>query len=187
MLAVEEVCGIAWIKGHRRESRKRRELRARPFPAVSNKVLNTKRAGASRVGANRRRIPGTKIEITVALRWRLAAPGIKALFLALRCAIRRAMELRFGREFTPEPICISGGFRVTHVHRPFLGEAYLTKHGAKQPEIAFGPPEHGMLNILFGSPGPAFGSPEPMVLVATGLDKTQEIVVCDVMAINCKC
>src|SRR5919108_3163339 len=184
MLAIEEVCGIARIKGHRHESREGSELGARPFPAVSDEIIDAESASASRVRAHGRRIPGAKIKIAVAFGWRFVAPGIEALLVAFGRAISRAMDLRFGREFAPEPICVCRGFCVTHVDRPLLGKANLTEHGSKQPEIAFGPPEHWMLNIFFGSPGPAFGGPEPAVLIAAGLHEAQEIVVCDVMALD---
>src|SRR5262252_2310091 len=155
MPAIKEICGIAWIERHRGESRERGELRARPFPAVSDEVVNAERAGARRIRTHRRRIPGTKIKIAVALGWWLVAPGIKTLLLALRRSISCAMELCFGGKLAPKPGCVGGGFGVTHVHRPFLGKAHFAKHGVMQPDIALGPPEHGVLNIFLGSPGPA--------------------------------
>src|SRR6266702_524133 len=74
--AVEEICGITWIKGHRRESRKWGELRARPLPTVSDKIMNAKRARPRGMRAHGRRIPRSKIEIAVAFAWRLIAPRI---------------------------------------------------------------------------------------------------------------
>src|SRR5690242_549255 len=184
MPAIKEICGIARIKGHGHESRKRRELRARPLPAVSDEVVKAERAGACGMRADGRRIPGVKIKIAVALAGRLVAPGMEALLLALGRTVSSAMELRFGGELAPKPICVSGGFGVTYVHRPLQREADFAEHGAIQPEIAFGAPEHGMRNIVFGAPGPTFGSPERAVLVAAGLYETQEIVVGDVVAIH---
>src|SRR5919109_1095646 len=172
MLAIEEVCGIARIKGHRHESREGSELRARPFPAVSDEIIDAESASAGRVRAHGRGIPGAKIKIAVALGGCLVAPGVSPLLLALGRAISRAMELRFGRELAPEPICVCRSFCVTHVDRPFLGQANLTEHGAKQPEIALRPPEYWMLNILFGPPGPALRSPEPAVLVTPCLHES---------------
>src|SRR5207245_3602404 len=55
--AVEKICGIARIKGHRREPRERRELRARPLPSVSDKIINAKRACPRGMRAHGRGIP----------------------------------------------------------------------------------------------------------------------------------
>ena len=94
------------------------------------------------------------------------------------------MKLRFGRELASEPVSVGGGFCVSHVHRPFLREADLTEHRAKHPEIAFIPPEHWMLNILFGFPGPALRGPKRAVVVPAPLHKAQEVVVRDIMAVD---
>src|SRR6266436_5172223 len=56
VLAVEEIGRVTRIERHRRETRKRRELRPRPFPSVSHKVVHAKCAGAGRMRANRRGI-----------------------------------------------------------------------------------------------------------------------------------
>ena len=94
------------------------------------------------------------------------------------------MKLRLSRQLTPEPICISGCFRVAHVHRPFEREANFSKHGSIKPEIALGPPEHRMQDILFGSPSPGLGAPKRTVIVTTGLNKSQKIVVGYVVAVD---
>ena len=67
VLAVEEICGIAWIEGHGRESWKRLELGARPLPAVADKIVDAESAGARGMRADRRGVPGEKIEIAMAL------------------------------------------------------------------------------------------------------------------------
>src|SRR5690242_4437654 len=130
MPAIEEVCGIARIEGHRGESWERRELGARPLPAISDEIVDAKRACARGMGADRGRIPGVKIEISVTLGWRLVAPGIVALLRAFRSAVGSTMELRFAGKLAPEPIRVGCGFGVTGVHRPFQGKADFAKHGA---------------------------------------------------------
>src|SRR5437016_14059631 len=65
-----------------------------------------------------------------------------------------------------------------------MREVYLTEHRAKLPEIAFIPPEHWMLNILFGFPGPALRGPKRADVVPAPLHKAQEVVVRDIMAVD---
>src|SRR5256884_476341 len=76
-----------------------------------------------------------------------------------------------------EPIGVCRGFCVAYVHGPLLGEADFAKHGAIHPEIAFASPENGMLNALFGSPGPSFRGPKRAVVIRAGLHEEQEIAV----------
>src|SRR5215467_1548825 len=184
MQAVVEVCRIVGIERQGRKSWKRRELRARPLPAIANEIVDAERAGTRGMRAHRGGIPGMEVKIAVALGWRLVAPGIVALLRALRSTISGAMELRFSGKLAPEPIRVCGGFCVTQVYRSFLGEADFAKHGAIQPKIALGPPEHRVLNIFFGSPGPAFESPKRAILVTPSLHKPQKVVVRNVMAID---
>src|SRR5437016_4868606 len=102
---------------------------------------------------------------------RISASRLLSKRLILWRAVGRAMKLRFRRQLAPEPIRISCCLCVTHVHRPFLGEANFSKHRAIKPEIALGPPEHWMQNILFGSPRPGLAAPKRTVLVAASLNK----------------
>src|SRR5215467_15164128 len=76
MLAIEEIRGIAWVERHGCEARKRRKLRARPLPAVSDEIADAERACSGRVRADRRRIPRLKIEIAVTLARSLFTPWI---------------------------------------------------------------------------------------------------------------
>ena len=184
VLAVEEIRGVAGIEGHGRESGERRKFGARPFPAVTNEIVDTKSACARGMRTDRGGIPGAKIEIAVTLGGRFFSPGIAALLPAIRRPIRGAMELGFGGKLAAEPVGVGGGFSVADVHGPLLGEANLAKHRAIEPEIAVAAPERGMLDVFFGFPGPGFGSPERAVVVAAGLDESEEVVVGDVVAFD---
>src|SRR6202040_2537896 len=103
VLAVKEVCRVARIEGHRRKSWKRRKLRPRPFPAVSNKVVHAESAGARWMRPHWRRIPRLKIKVARARTRRFFSPRIAALPTAVRRSVRCARKLRFGRKTAAEP------------------------------------------------------------------------------------
>src|SRR5260370_7430687 len=72
VLAVKKIRGIARIKGHGRESRKRRKLRPRPHPPVPHKIMHAECACTGGMRSPRQRIPRFEIEIS---------PGGPRLFL----------------------------------------------------------------------------------------------------------
>src|SRR5258708_27366822 len=144
VLAVEKICGIVWIERHRRKPRKRRELRPRPLPPVSDNIMNPKRARSRGMRAHRRGIPRFEIEVSPGCARRFLAPGIAALPPAVGRAIRGAMKLCFGRQFASQPLRIRGGLGVAHIYRPFLWQTYFAKHRVINPQVAFAPPEHWM-------------------------------------------
>src|SRR5216684_8718455 len=79
VLAVKEIRGIAWIERHRRKPRKRRELRPRPLPPVSGKILHAESACSRGMRAHRRRIPRFEIEVSPGRARGFLAPRIAAL------------------------------------------------------------------------------------------------------------
>src|SRR5437016_1435991 len=184
MLAVKKVCRIVWIERHRRKPRKWCELRPRPLPTVSNKIVHAESARARGMCSRRRGIPRLEIEVSPGSAGRFLAPGIAAFFPALGGSIRGAMKLRFGWQFTPKPLCIRGGLRVAHVYRPLLRQAYLAKHGAINPQVSLAAPEQGMLNAFLGLPGPSFVAPKGTVLVAPRLHEPQKIVIRYVVVVD---
>src|SRR5580704_1312414 len=144
VLAVKEILSVARIEGHTREARERSERRSRPFPAVSDHVLHAECTRSRWMCAHGRRIPRLKIKITFACTRRFFAPGIAALRRALRRSVRCAMKLRLRRKFAAQPLRISRGFRVAHVHRPLLWQPDLAKHRPVHPQVAIALPEHRM-------------------------------------------
>src|SRR5216684_934698 len=184
VLAVKKINGILGIERHRRKPRKRRKLRACPLPPVSDKIVYPKSARARGMQAHRRGIPRFEIEISPRSARCFLAPGIATFLLAVRRAIRGAMKLRLRRQFAPQPLRISGGFGVAHVHRPLLRQAYLAEHRAINPQVAFAPPEHRMLDAFLRLPGPRFFSPERTVLVTTRLHEPQIIVIRHVVVLD---
>src|SRR5580765_1927576 len=64
VLAIEEIRRISGIKGHRRETGKRFEFGARPFPAVTDQVMDSISACAARIGTYRAGIPMREIKIS---------------------------------------------------------------------------------------------------------------------------
>src|SRR5260370_23901632 len=57
VLAVKKIRGIARIKGHGRESRKRRKLRPRPLPPVPHKIMHAECACTGGKRSRRQTIP----------------------------------------------------------------------------------------------------------------------------------
>src|SRR5258708_12613601 len=63
VLAVKETRGVTRIEGHRRESRKCRELRPRPFPPITHKIMHAKRAPPAAVPPHHPPTPSSKLHI----------------------------------------------------------------------------------------------------------------------------
>src|SRR6202011_4666574 len=131
MLAVKKIRRISRVERHGFESGEGCEFRARPLPPVADQVLYVKSAGACWVRTHGRRLPGMKIKTAVALGWSFITPGIESCcsrsFGASVCC---AMKLRLGRQFSSQPIRVSGGFAVAQVNRPVAGQAHFAKHSA---------------------------------------------------------
>src|SRR6266446_205114 len=123
------------------------------------------------------RIPRLEIEIALGRARRFVAPRIAALPSAVLRSICRAMKLSFGRQFASQPYPIRGGLGMAHVHRPLQGQTNLAKHRPVVPEVAFAPPEHGMLNTFLCLPVPGLFTPKGTVLVAPRLHEPQKIVI----------
>src|SRR5260370_105539 len=104
VLAVKKIRGIARIKGHGRESRKRRKLRPRPLPPVPHKIMHAECACTGGMRSRRQRIPRFEIEISPGRARLFFAPELAALPGALRRSIVRPMKLRLGRPFTRKPL-----------------------------------------------------------------------------------
>src|ERR1700704_4654610 len=79
VLAVKEICRVTRVERHGSESRKRCELRSRPFPSVSHQIMHTKGTRACGMCAHRRGIPRFEIEVSPGRARRFLAPGIAAL------------------------------------------------------------------------------------------------------------
>src|SRR6202795_1300825 len=171
VLAVEKICGIAWIERHRRKPRKRPELRPRPLPTVSDKIVHAESTCSRGMRSHRRGIPRFEIEVSPGRARRFLAPRIAPFFPALGGSIRGAMKLRFGWQFASQPLRIRGGLGVAHVHRPLLRQTNLAKHRVINPQVALAPPEHRMLDGFLRLPGPGFLTPQGTVLVTTRLHK----------------
>src|SRR5713101_5193950 len=186
VFAIKEIYGVARIKGHGRESWKRRKLRPRPLPPVPHKIVHTISAYPGGMRSYRQWVPRFEIEISPGRTRRFFAPGITALPRALRCSVRGAMKLRFGRQFASQPVCIRCGFGVAHVHRPFLRQTNFAKHRPVNPEVAFAPPEHGMLDTFLCLPSPGLVIPKRTVLVTPGLHEPQKIVIRHVVIVDRK-
>src|SRR5260370_5335278 len=146
--------------------------------------MNPKRARARGMRADLRGIPRFEIEISPGSAWRFLAPGITALQRAIGLSIRGARELRFGRQFRPEPFRIRSGLRVAHVSWPLGRQTNLAKHRSVDPQIAFAHPEHRMLDAFLHLPGPGFVTPEGTVFVAPRLHEPQKIVIRYVVAVD---
>src|SRR5260370_75497 len=177
VLAVKEVCGVARIEGHGRKSWKWRKLRPRPLPPVPHEIVYAKSTRPGGMCSHWQGDPRFEIEIPPGRARRFFAPRIAALPHALRRSIRRAMKLRFGRQFASQPFRIRSGFGVAHVDRPLQRQSYLAKHRPVVPEVAFAPPEHGMLNTFLCLPVPGLLTPKGSVLVAPRLHEPQKIVI----------
>src|SRR3989442_6554305 len=108
--------------------------------------------------------------------WRLFAPRVAA-FGAVGDALRRSMELRLGGEWPAEPLRIRGSFRMAHVHRAIERQTNLPEHRAIQPKISVPLPERWVPDSLFFLPFPRFLRPQRAVIVAPGLDESQELAV----------
>src|SRR5690348_13569073 len=153
VLAIKKIFGVTRIERHGCESRKWRELRSRPFPAVPHKIVHAKSARPCRMRAHRRRIPRFKMEIPFGWAWPFFAPGVAALRSALRRSVCGAMKLRFRRQFASKPFSVRCGFGVTHVHGPLQRQTNLAKHRSINPKVPFAPPENRMLDAFLRFPG----------------------------------
>src|SRR5258708_18924332 len=184
VLAVKEVCGVARIEGHGGEPWKCCKLCPRPLPPVPHEIVDAKCTRSGGMRSNRQRVPRSKVKIPPGRPRRFFAPRIAALSLALTCSIRRAMKLRLGRQFASQPFSIRSGFGVAHVHWPFQRQTDLAKHRAVVPEVAFTPPEYGMLNTFLCLPVPGLVTPKGTVLVAPRLHEPQKIVIRHVVILD---
>src|SRR5262245_19976233 len=102
MLLVEEVSGVLGIRRQRSKSRKRCERRARPLPPVADQILDPPRARAVGMAAGWLRIPAREVEDAAPICRIRVAPRITALG-PVRRAVRRALELGFGRQAGAAP------------------------------------------------------------------------------------
>src|SRR5260370_24912231 len=184
VLAVKEIGRIARVEGHWRKARKRRDLCSRLLPPVPHKIVHTESARTGGVRTHWRKIPGMKIEVPSAVTGFFFAPRIAALHRAIRCSVGGPMKLRFRRESSPQPFRIGGSLGVTHVNRPFLRQTNLPEHSAVHPDASVAPPQCWMLYPFLLLPRPGIVTPQRTVLVATGLDKSQNIAVRHVVIVD---
>src|SRR5271154_2193676 len=98
MLAIEEIRGIARIKGKRLEPIQGAEWRRRPFPAIAKEVQYAKCARACRMRVHWSGIPALVMKIPMMTFRRRIAPWIYS-FAALRRAVGSAMPLSLRRQF----------------------------------------------------------------------------------------
>src|SRR5208282_917859 len=184
VFAIEEIRGIAGVKGHRHKSGKRLKFRSRPFPPVAHQIVNAKRARPFWMRSRWCRIPLLKIKIAVTRAWRTIAPRKSSLAPTLTRSISRPVKLRFAGQLAPEPLRICRRFRVAYVYRPIQRQANLAEHRTVHPQISVALPKGWMPYALFFFPLPRFFAPQRGVLVSAGLNKTQEILIRDVATLD---
>src|SRR5579859_7574088 len=186
VLPIEEIRGIAGIKGHRRESRKWRERRSGPFPAVAYQVANPEGARSFRICSRRYRIPLMKIKIAVPRAGGFFSPWIAPFAPALARSISGSMKLRFARQRSPQPLGVGRCLRVAHIDGPLQRQANFAKHRAVEPQISLAPPKCRMLHAFLFLPRPRLVTPQRAVFIPFRLNKAQIILVRYIAAIDRK-
>src|SRR4029453_7935769 len=79
VVAVEEIGGVLGVRRQRLESLERTERCRRPFPAVSEQIVDAERACRLRVRTNRFWIPAMKVEVARDDLGKHIAPWIESL------------------------------------------------------------------------------------------------------------
>src|SRR4029077_17540136 len=104
------------------------------LPSVPHKVMHAESAPARWMRAYRRRIPQSKIEISLGCAGSFLAPRIAALFRAIRRSISSAMKLRLGRQLAPQPFRIRGSFGVARGEPPLPRATQLPQERGVKPQ-----------------------------------------------------
>ena len=102
VFAVEKICRVSGIKRKALKARKRFELAGGPLPSIAQQIGNAECAIAVRKSINRRGIPATEIEITLAAIRFFIAPREKVLDI-VRCSdkLRDAIAPRWVATCSP--------------------------------------------------------------------------------------
>src|SRR5579859_693534 len=186
VLPIEEIRRIAGIKRHRRESRKWRERRSGPFPAVAYQVANPEVARSFRICSRRCRIPLMKIKIAVPRAGDLFSPWIAPFAPALARSISGSMKLRFARQRSPQPLGVGRRFCMAHIDGPLQRQANFAEHRAVEPQISLAPPKRRMLHAFLFLPRPRLVTPQRAVFIPFRLNKAQIILVRYIAAVDRK-